>query len=549
MNNVFVKGLFFFLSLFGFFLKASENPNATLNPSKENVSVEEQKRFGGVLVFARGADGSSMDPALVTDGESYVATGNIYDTLVQFKYGTTEIEPALATSWEISPDGLVYTFHLRKGVYFHQTKYWNKKVEFSAKDVLFSFERQMHKAKRYYSPGAKSYKYWEGMGMSHIIKSIEALDDYTIRFTLNEPEAPFLANLGMDFLSILSKDYADYLAQNNKKDELAKKPVGTGPFKFFLWNKDEKIILLKNQDYWGPKAYLDKVVVRTIPNPSTRALALRTGEIMLMTGPNLNEVEQLEKVPNIVVDKSAGLLASWLSLNTQKKYFSNPLVRLAINHAINVDDYIKVLYEGFAQKMVNPFPPTIWGYNYNIKPYEYDLKKAKELLKQAGYPNGFKTTIFTTATRNPKGAVFIQASLAKIGIDVKIEVYEWGAYLKRTGLGEHEMAFAGWMADIADPDNFLYTLWSKQAASAIPTQNGSFYKSDAFSDLLLKAKRVSDQKEREALYLKAQEIIHKDAPYVPLAYPYSVVPHLSKVKGYKTTGVNVNRFFKVYLEK
>ncbi|WP_459101533.1 ABC transporter substrate-binding protein, partial [Helicobacter pylori] len=179
MNNVFVKGLFFFLFLFGFFLKASENPNATLNPSKENVSVGEQKRFGGVLVFARGADGSSMDPALVTDGESYVATGNIYDTLVQFKYGTTEIEPALATSWEISPDGLVYTFHLRKGVYFHQTKYWNKKVEFSAKDVLFSFERQMHKAKRYYSPGAKSYKYWEGMGMSHIIKSIEALDDYT----------------------------------------------------------------------------------------------------------------------------------------------------------------------------------------------------------------------------------------------------------------------------------------------------------------------------------------------------------------------------------
>ncbi|MBH0276158.1 ABC transporter substrate-binding protein, partial [Helicobacter pylori] len=106
---------------------------------------------------------------------------------------------------------------------------------------------------------------------------------YTIRFTLNGPEAPFLANLGMDFLSILSKDYADYLAQNNKKDELAKKPIGTGPFKFFLWNKDEKIILLKNQDYWGPKAYLDKVVVRTIPNSSTRALALRTGEVMLMT--------------------------------------------------------------------------------------------------------------------------------------------------------------------------------------------------------------------------------------------------------------------------
>ncbi|RVZ23895.1 ABC transporter substrate-binding protein, partial [Helicobacter pylori] len=146
----------------------------------------------------------------------------------------------------------------------------------------------------------------------------------------------------------------------------------------------------------------DKVVVRTIPNSSTRALALRTGEIMLMTGPNLNEVEQLEKLPNVVVDKSAGLLASWLSLNTQKKYFNNPLVRLAINHAINVDDYIKVIYEGFAQKMVNPFPPTIWGYNYNIKPYEYDLKKAKELLKQAGYPNGFKTTIFTTSTRNPK---------------------------------------------------------------------------------------------------------------------------------------------------
>ncbi|WP_104750978.1 ABC transporter substrate-binding protein [Helicobacter salomonis] len=506
-----------------------------------------QGKNGGTLIYARGADGSSMDPALVTDGESYASTSNIYETLVRFKYGTTEIEPALASSWDISSDGLVYTFHLRKGVYFHTTKYWDKKVELTAKDVLFSFRRQMVGGDPYYK--GRSYIYWESMGMSNIVKSVEALDKYTVKITLKKPEAPFLADLGMDFLSILSQDYAQHLAKQGKQDELSKKPVGTGPFKFVLWLKDDKVVMVKNPQYWGPKAYLDKVVIRVIPNPSSRALALEKGEVSVIKSPNLSEVPHLQSLPNVVVDKAPSLMTVWLSLNTQKKPFDNRLVRLALNYAINADDYIKVVYAGYAKKAVNPLPPGMWGYNTSIKSYPYDPEKAKQLLKQAGYPDGFETTLFTAARHNKKGAEFVQAQLAKVGIKVKIEFFEWGAYLKKVAMGEHAIAFSGWMADTGDPDNFLYTLWSKHAALQSPSQNHSFYKSDAYSDLVTRAKEITDEKERTKLYEQAQEIFHKDVPWVPLAYPDEVLPHLASVKGLKATGVQLNRFSSVYFDK
>ncbi|WP_104683996.1 ABC transporter substrate-binding protein [Helicobacter felis] len=505
-------------------------------------------KFGGTLIYARGADGSSMDPALVTDGESYATTSNIYETLVRFKYGTTEIEPSLATSWEVSKDGLTYTFHLRKGVYFHTTKYWNKKVEFKAKDVLFSFKRQMKTNKPYYKDG-RGYVYWESMNMSSIIKDVQALDDYTVKITLNKPEAPFLADLGMDFLSILSADYANYLASQNKEAELSKKPIGTGPFKFALWIKDERVILARNDQYWGPKAYLDKVVIRVIPNPSSRVLALQKGEVSMISAPNHSEVANLESLPNVVVDKDPALMVSWISLNTQKKPFSNRLVRLALNYAINLDDYIKVVYEGYAKKAVNPLPPGMWSYNTDIKPYPYDPDKAKQLLKQAGYPDGFSTTLYTASRHRKQAAEFIQAQLLKIGVRVKVEFLEWGAYLKKMAMGEHEMAFSGWRADTGDPDNFLYTLWSKHAALQIPSQNHSFYKSVAYSDLVTRAKGVTDERERTKLYKEAQVIFHKDVPWIPLVYPDEIIPHLASLKGLKLTGVQLNRFANFYFDK
>ncbi|WP_221279301.1 ABC transporter substrate-binding protein [Helicobacter gastrocanis] len=502
---------------------------------------------GGTLIYARGADGSGMDPALVVDGESYAATCNIYETLVRFKYGSTEIEPALAGSWEISKNGLTYTFHLRHGVYFQTTRYWDQKSELTAKDVLFSFERQMGKVPYY--KGAKSYGYWASMGMSSIIKKIEALDKYTVRFTLKHPEAPFLADLGMDFLSVLSADYAAHLKSLNKEDELTRKPIGTGPFKLATWFRDDKIVLLKNTDYWGPKAHLDRVVLRVIPNPSVRALALQRGEVSIISAPNRNEIPRLASLPGVAVDEKPGLFVTWMSLNLEKKPFDNRLVRLAINHAINTPDYVKIVYENYATPAINPMPPSMWGYNKDIKPYGYDLKVAKELLAKAGYANGFETTLFTASKYNKQAAEFVQAQLAKIGIKVKIEFFEWGTYLKKVAMGEHKMAFSGWKADTPDPDNFLYILWSKEAAAEIPTRNGSFYKSDVYSKLVTKAKYLSNQAKRTALYQKAQEVFHDDAPWVPLAYPYSIVARLKSVQGYQVSGVQINRFANVYFSK
>ncbi|WP_104748028.1 ABC transporter substrate-binding protein [Helicobacter cetorum] len=552
MNGAFLKVFsFFFFLIFGVVwgvLEALDTSNNLSNQTNQISSHLQKERYGGTLIYARASDSQSLDPALVADAESYGVTGNIYETLVRFKYGTTELEPGLAERWEISQDALVYTFYLRKGVYFHTTKYWDRQVEMKAKDVVFSFERQMKNAKPYYR-ASKSYKYWQGMNMDNLIESIKALDDYTIQITLKQKEAPFLADLGMDFLSVLSKDYADYLKANNREDELAKKPIGTGPFKLALWMKDEKVVLLRNENYWNKRAYLDRVVFRVVPNASIRALALRTGEVSMISAPNPNEVAQLERFPNIVVDKATALFVAWLTINLKKPPFDKRLVRLALNHAIDVNAYIKVVYEGYAKEAINPIPLGMWSYNEKIKPYEYSIQKAKDLLKQAGFNNGFSTTLYTASKYNKKGAEFIQASLAKIGIKVKIEFLEWGAYLKKVSMGEYNMGFYGWMADTPDPDNFLYLLWSTQSAKELPTQNSAFYESEEFSKLVTKAKEVIDKQERTKLYQKAQEVFHKDAPWVGLAYPYTIVPHLKTIKGYKASGVSLNRFYEVYLEK
>ncbi|WP_104712775.1 ABC transporter substrate-binding protein [Helicobacter cetorum] len=548
MYGAFLKvlNLFFFLFFGAFWGFLSATSSLSQSNEQNDTPPLYKERYGGTLIYARASDSQALDPALVVDAESFSVIGNVYETLVRFKYGTTELEPSLAKSWEISKDALVYTFHLRKGVYFHTTKYWNKKVELKAKDVVFSFERQMKNAKTYYKN--KSYKYWQGMGMDNLIASVKALDDYTIQITLKHKESPFLADLGMDFLGIVSKDYADYLAKNQRQDELAKKPIGTGPFKLAMWMKDEKIVLLRNEDYWDRKAYLDRVVFRVVPNASIRALALRTSEVSMISAPNPNEVASLAQLPHVVVDKATALFVTWLSLNLKKPPFDKALVRQAINHAIDANAYIKVVYEGYAKQAINPIPLGMWSYNESIQPYEFDIQKAKDLLKKAGFEKGFSTTLYTASKYNKKGAEFIQASLAKIGIKVKIEFLEWGAYLKKVSMGEYFMSFSGWMADTPDPDNFLYLLWSKQSALELPTQNVAFYESEEFSKLVTKAKEVIDKQERTKLYQKAQEVFHKDAPWVGLAYPYTIVPHLKNVKGYKPTGVSVHRFYEVYLE-
>lgn len=519
-----------------------------------SIAFAQTPDVGGTLVFGRSGDSTSMDPSHATDGESFYAASAVYDNLVQFKYGSTEIEPALATSWDISEDGLEYTFKLRKGVYFSKTKFFKEKSEFTSADVVFSLKRQFDKTHPYNKIGG-AFKYWAAMDMTNIVKDVIAIDKYTVKITLKKKEAPFIANLAMEFSMILSNDYASALAKKGKEANLGKKPVGTGPFIFKKWVKDDKIIYTANKNYWNGRPYVDKLIFKVITNNAVRAAELKTGSIHIMDFPNPAEVAGLKAHKNIKLVKQEGLNVGYLAFNFERKPFDNKLVRQAISHAINMEGIVKSVYEGLGTVATNPIPPTMWSYDKNLKGYEYNIEKAKALLKEAGLENGFETNIWAMPVARPynpngrKVAEAMQADLAKVGIKVKIVSYDWGTYLKKSSMGEHDMVLLGWTGDNGDPDNFLNVLLSKHAAMNKPAQNRAFWKNEEFTKLVDEAKEITDVAKRTALYEKAQAIFAEEAPWKPVAHSIVVAPMLKKVNGFKLDPVGKRRFKEVWLKK
>ncbi len=272
---------------------------------------------------------------------------------------------------------------------FHKTRYFRKSVEFTADDVLFSFLRQKDSEHPFHKVGGGSWEYWNNMTMSDIVKDIIKVDKYTVKFILNVPEASFVSNLAMDFAGILSKTYAEDLMAKGKVDDLSRRPIGTGPFSFLQWKKDDRIVFNANKNYWGGRPYVDRLILKVIPNNSARAAELKTGQIHIMDFPNPAEVPGLRKNSKIKVLEQEGLNVGYLAFNTEKEPFTNVKVRKAIAMAINRQAIVDAIYAGLGKVAKNPLPPTIWSYNDNIVDHEYNIEKAKALLAEAGYPNGF----------------------------------------------------------------------------------------------------------------------------------------------------------------
>ncbi len=503
-------------------------------------STVEDGKSGGIIVFARSGDSVGLDPARETDGESFYGSHQIFDTLVEFKPGTTEIIPALATSWDVSSDGLTYTFHLRKGIKFHDD------TPFNSDAVVFSYMRQLDENHPFHKYGP--WKYWGYMDMSAIIDTIEAVDKYTVQFNLKKVEAPFIANLAMDFAAIVSPT-----AYKANPEGFASNPVGTGPFKFVSWTKDSDIVLDRNPDYWEP-VYLDRVILKVIPDATARWLALQKGEVDIIDFPAADDLPAMQSNPDIQLIQQAGLNVGYLAMNTQKKPYDDKRVRQAMNHAINRDEIIKAVYGSAGQPAKNPIPPTMWSYNDDIESYSYDVEKAKALLTEAGYQDGFKTEIWAMPVARPynpdarKIAEIMQAQLAKINVEVEIITYEWGTYLDKTDSGEHQAAMLGWTGDNGDPDNFLFVLLSIPAAE-VPAGNIAFWKNEAFNDLIVQAKETAGQDKRTQLYREAQEIFHEEAPWVPIAHSVVTVPAKNKVKDFLIYPTGLRVFKHVWLEK
>ncbi|QIM67367.1 peptide transporter [Mannheimia granulomatis] len=504
------------------------------------------------FVYCMEASPAFFNPQFATDGASLDASGQaIFNRLTDFEPGSTNVIPGLAEKWEVSEDGKTYTFHLRKGVKFHSNKEFKPTRDFNADDVLFSFNRQLDPNHPYHKVSGGNYEYFIGMDMQNIIDKVEKVDDYTVKISLKVPNAPFLANLAMDFASILSAEYADKMLAAKTPEKVDNAPIGTGPFEFVSYQKDSAVRYKAFEQYWQGKAAIDRLVFSITPDASVRMAKLQKNECQAAPYPNPADLETLKKDENINLMSQPGLNVGYLSFNVQKAPLDNVKVRQALSHAINKDAILESVYQGAGQKAKNPIPPTMWSYNDDIQDYDYNPEKAKALLAEAGFANGFETDIWAMPVSRPynpnarRMAELIQEDWKKVGVNAKIVSYEWGEYLKRMRNGEHQTGMIGWNGDNGDPDNFLNTLLSCSAV-----EQGSNYAKfchPEFNKLITDAIQVTDKAQRAELYKKAQVIFKEQAPWVTIAHSTTYFPVRKEVSGYKLSPFSLHNFYGVDL--
>ena len=479
-----------------------------------------------VLVFGRGTDSVGLDAAHEEDGESFKVSELIFDTLVQYTAEGTDIEPGLATSWSSREDGLVWDFTLREGVHFHDG------TDVNADAVVFSLERQRDEDHPFHSVGGP-YIYWISLGMSDKIEAVTASGSMTVEMRLREPYSPLLNVLATPPFAIVSPTAAAAHGEDFRSN-----PVGSGPFRFGEWRRSDRIILERNEEFWGGAPELERIVFRDIPEAHTRRLELENGSIHVLDSADPEDVDAMRENAQLRVVEKAGMNVGYVAMNTTHSPLDDPRVRYAINHAIDKQTIVDQLYSGRAVKAKNPIPPTIWGYNDDVEDFAYDPELARSLISEA-LPDGFAEPLSFYVMSNPRAyfpnpdniGLAIQSDLQKAGIPARIETFEWATYLEKVKQGDHDLAMLGWIADYADPDNFLYFTLSKSNATP-PASNIALYQSDELEALLREGVREADPAARTEVYRAAQEIVRKDAPWVIVAHAKRVAVVRANVQGF-----------------
>ena len=469
-----------------------------------------------VLIIARTNKPSSLDPAYIVWTNDYAIGANIYSTLIGYKPGTREMYGDLAESWEVSENGTVYIFHLRKGVKFHKGY-----GELKASDVKFTFERILDpKTNARYPDFFKS------------IDHIEVIDDYTMKFVLKYPDSAFL--------TYIAPWRNSFIVSQKAVEELGKdfsfNPVGTGPYMFESWDSETgDVVLVANPDYYGEKPKVDKVIYKVIEDPYTAYLALERGEVDIVTLDTSISglLERAKSNPNVKVYEKIGGGSLSITFNLNHPILKDVRVRRAIAYAINKTEIVQGLLKGTVVEAKGFLSPAYIGYTEDVPQYPYDPEKAKQLLAEAGYPNGFEIDFYTPSSGvYPKIATIIQAQLAKVGIKVNIRQMDFAAWLEATVVtGKAELSFMPLGGRPPESVVIFTNLFSFDPTKDKPTGiNFMWY--DGLVDLLKKMQREPDLQKRIELYRQAQVKIMQDLPLYPIYW--------SKV--YVAAGVWVKNF-------
>ncbi len=477
------------------------------------------------FVFARGSDAQKLDPADVDDGESVNTLAQICEGLVRFKSGTLEVEPALAERFEISEDGLTYTFYLREGVRFHDG------TALDAEAALFSFERQMDPEHPGHLPGS-NFQYWNYLYQE--IERVEAVGEMTVRFHLREPNAALLRSLAIFPAYLVSPAAFEEFGA-----EAVRNPVGTGPYRFVRWLPNESILLERNDDYWGEKAEFARLVFRVVPENTVRVLELQTGRVHGIDGVQPAELAGLENDSRFEIYREPGMNVGYLSFSGFSDRLKEAEVREAIGMAIDRETLAEVALDGTGRVAEYPLPPGFPGAPENPDVLPYDPERAREIL--ARFPEVTERPITLHAMTAPRAyfpdsvraASLIRSDLERVGLRVEIVARDFKTHLDILRNGEYEMALIGWIGDNGDPDNFLSLFFGSWAAEKGSATNFSFYENPEMDALLLAGRRETDAEKRQEIYEKVIGIWRRDLPIVPLVHGENIVVMRSEVEGFR----------------
>ena len=536
---------------------AAEEPAAEEPAVEDPVSTEPT-----VFIFGRGGDSVQLDPAVVTDGESFRVTGQCLEPLYQYEQGSTTPVPALATECTANAEATEWTCKLREGVKFHDG------TDFNADAVIFNFDRWRYSDNPYHfeSQVFEYYEYmWFGFDDDSVIQSVEKIDDYTVKFVLASPLAPFLANLAMDMFAISSPAAIEAAGADYGLPEVG--CVGTGPFKFVEWVEGDHITVEANDDYWGGRPKVDQIIWRVIPDDSARFLALKAGDIHALEQAVVEDLEAAEAADDLYVITRPALNTGYLAFNYRIAEFQDIRVREAVAHAINRQGLVENFYGKYGEVATNFLPPLVWGHNDAVEDWTYDPDLSKQLLADAGYPDGLSevtiaedildadgnvvyaagdkiplTLYYMPVTRfyypSPKEiGEAMAADLAKAGFDVTLELAgDWPTYLglRRTGqlVGLYML---GWGGDNGDPDNFHnYFFGGLSAADDVkePDAREGFYANQEIASLLYTAAVTPEQAEREKIYQQVEQLLHDDVARIWIAHNNTPLIFSAKVSGY-----------------
>lgn len=446
------------------------------------------------LVIGSGAEAVGLDPRLETDVPSYERINVIMEPLVKFNV-EMELVGALAKEWDVSEDTKVLTFELREDVK------WHDGTPFTAEDVKYTFEWVLN-------PNNAA----PNQGLYVDIAEMEIVNDYKIIFTLSDPN-PFVLN-NIARMPITPKHDAD-------RDDFRQKPMGTGPYKFVSWSRDDRLVLVENEDYWGGKPNIPNVVFRSIPENSTRLLAFEAGEIDVYQGGVVpQEITRLEEDPKIVVQRAPGTGYNYLGFNTQVGSLSDVKVRQAVSYLINREGIVSRIYNGIGTPGIGPVSVALPWFNPDVERYEYSVEKAKELLAEAGYePGEIKLKLYTNdnAERMRMGEI-LQFEAAQAGIEVEVIVEEWGAYLARIQeTDDFDIFILGWSGQL-DPDRAMIRQFHTDGSN-----NYGKYSNERVDYLLDKGRTVPPESQDSLdIYGEAQEIIVREVPYGFINYTEEV---------------------------